>query len=284
MIRLSSEIKLLSAFAAAAIILTGTGLYAQTRDYRKTEKIINELMELKDTPVKQQEIPSGQEASSTGETQAPDRDAVLLKTGLDMYSSGNYENAEKIFRKLLDFSPDSAYSDTARIRLANIFMKRGKYEMAMQELSSVSEESGEYPAAMYETACCLSAQENYAGAITCFQTAAYTFPGHQLADDALLQSGILCLKTGKGHDALAAFASISTRYKDTESLDDAFFWIGKVFEQDRELQDIERARDIYRLFLKKSDAGEKYFKDSPLKDRVKKELKRIEENHFRIKQ
>ncbi len=286
MIKLSAGTKILSACAAAALFITGTDLSAQTRDYRKTEKIINELMKLKDPPAKtKQEVKQAEQVpSAAAETQAPDRDAVLLKTGLDMYNSENYENAEKIFRKLLDSSPDGAYSDTARIRLAKICMKRGKYEMAMQELSGISEDSGEYPAAMYETACCLRAQENFPGAITCFQTTAYTFPGHDLADDALLQAGILCLKIGRGHDALASFASISTRYSDTESSDDALFWIGKVFEQDRELRDIERARDIYRLFLKKADAGDRYFKDSPLNDRVKKELKRIEENHFKIKQ
>ncbi|MDR3238127.1 MAG: tetratricopeptide repeat protein [Spirochaetia bacterium] len=271
---------------ACALMIAVSAASAQTRDYKENEDILKQIQEYNNTkkPSSPPSAEADEDKAKKKKTEVPANDSVLLKTGINMFNSGNYENAAKNFRQIIDDYPQSPYADTARIWIGRIHIKKYEYAKAIEELASVAETSGEYPAARYDTGFCLNAQGDSAAAISCYQTVAYSFPEHELADDALLQSGILFAKTGKGDEAIAAFLLLSSRYKDRETVDDALFCMGKVFESDPELRDIERAREIYRLFLKKSEEGLPHFKDSPLKNKAARELKRIEENHFRIKQ
>ena len=279
-------------------------IHAQSRDAKETEAMLKQLQNNNETvtpskPIDATEsseallkknIPNSMPNDSTEETLSPKKseaasnDAVLFKTAIGMFNSGNYDNAAKAFEDIIRENSQSPHADSAKIYRGKIYIKKHEYRKAITELSSITEESGEYPIARYDTAFCLNANGDMVGAISCYQTIAYRFPDHELADDALLQSGILLSKNGKGNEAIAAFLQLSRQYKNRETIDDALYFMGKVFESDPALRDIERARDIYKLFLKKSEQGEQYFKESPLKDRVAKDLKRIEETYFRIQQ
>ena len=292
-------------FLAVLLIFSSVHLGAQTRDYRKTEEIINQILDNgepgvkppagtektgetekipQDNTVEQPEKPDEAEEETTAERAVvPGGDSVLLKSGISLFSSGDLETAGKSFNDLMEKYPASRHADTARIWLGRISIKKNDYSGAIEELSSINENSGEYPAAQYNIAYCLNARGNTASAISRYQLVAYRFSGHELADDALLQAGILFARQGKGNEAISAFITILKQYKNRETVDDALFNLGRVFESDPTLRDIERASRIYRLFLKKSEQGLPHFKNSPLKDRVARDLAHIEKTYFRKK-
>lgn len=276
--------------ALPLILFAAVALNAQTRDYRQTETIIKKLLDKpKAAPAENTGSASGtasanEDLTSNKTVAEPNADAVLLKTGLSMFNSGSYTAAEKNFSKLISEYPDSPYTDTARIRLGQIYIKENEYDKAMETFAEVNEFSGEYPAALFDTGYCLNAKTDVTSAISCYQTVAYSFPDHELADDALVRAGLLFLQTGKGSEALSTFIDVVSKYKNRETVDESVFYMAKVYEQDAGLRDIERARDIYKLFLKKAAAGEKHFANSPLKERAERELARINSTYFRIKE
>lgn len=296
-------IKLLTAVPVTAFIfafaLCEIG-FAQTRDSKQTEDIINHIQnnsetgtpqkikdaEQNNTETKNTDLTQTEEETSQtkNKTDAASNDSALFKTGINLFNSGSYENAAKTLETIINDFPQSPHADSAKVYRGKIFIKKREYDRAISELSTIEEGSGEYPTALYDTAYSLNARGDIINAISYYQTVAYRFPDHELADNALLQSGILLSKTGKGNEAIAAFLQLSAQYKDRETVDDALFFMGKVFESDPSLRDIERARDIYKLFLQKSRDGVLHFKDSPLRDRAARDLRRIEETYFRIRE
>jgi len=265
--------------------------YPQTRNYKENEDILRQIKEYNQAEKSLEETsPTGESEKENNEkdkkkkSETPGADSALLKTGLSLFNSGSYDGAAKNLNELVNSYPQSPYVDISKIWLGKIYAKKHDYAKAIQELSSIPETSGEYPAARFDTAFCLTNMGDTLAAISCYQTIATRFPNHELADNALLRSGILFAEIGKGTEAASAFFLITSRYKDRETVDDALFYLAMIFEKDPGLRDIERARDIYRLFLKKSAEGEIHFKDSPLKEKAARELKRIEEIYFKIKQ
>jgi TolA-binding protein len=167
--------------------------------------------------------------------------------------------------------------------LGRIYIRKYLYDKAIEQFSGINEKSGEYPAGQYNTALCLELQGDTVSAVSGYQTVAYRFPAHELADNAMLQAGILFLKLQRGKEAAASFTSVLQQYRDRETADDALFHLGKVFEKDPVLRDLERARSIYRLFLKKADAGVTQYRNSPLRERVGRDLRHLEQSYFRMK-
>jgi len=286
-------------FLLLASVFLADNVYAQTRNYKENEDILKQIKEYNQAEKSLEEASSDTESEKENDekdkkndekdkkkkkTETPGADAALLKTGLSLFNSGSYDGASKDLNELVNSYPESPHADTARIWLGKIHIKKYEYAKAIQELSAIPETSGEYPAARFDTAFCLKSMGNTDAAISCYQTIATRFPNHHLADNALLRSGILFAEIGKGSEAASAFFLINSRYSDRETVDDALFYLAMIFEKDPELRDIERARDIYRLFLKKSAEGATHFKDSPLKEKAARELKRIEETYFKIKQ
>jgi len=278
-------------FLLLASALFTQNAYPQTRNYKENENILRQIKKYSQAEKSLEEAPPTGESEKENDekdkkkkTEAPDADSALLKTGLSLFNSGSYDGASKELNELINSYPQSPYVDTARIWLGKIYTKKYEYAKAIQELSAIPETSGEYPAARFDTAFCLKGMGDTLGAISCYQIIAVRFPNHDLADKALLCSGILFAEIGKGSEAASAFFLITSRYSDRETVDDALFYLAMVFEKDPELRDIERTRDIYKLFLKKSAEGEPHFKDSPLKEKAAYELKRIEEIYFKIKQ
>ncbi|MCL1910876.1 MAG: tetratricopeptide repeat protein [Leptospirales bacterium] len=283
--------KLSAIFMLLAGALLTQNAYPQTRNYKENEDILRQIKEYNQAEKSLEEAAPGEESEKEDnekdkkkKAENPGADSALLKTGLSLFNSGSYDGAAKNLNELVSAYPQSPYADTARIWLGKIYVKKYEYAKAIQELSAIPETSGEYPAARFDTAFCLKSMGDTLAAISGYQTIATRFPNHELADKALLRSGILFAEIGKGSEAASAFFIITSRYSDRETVDDALFYLAAIFEKDPELRDIERARDIYKLFLKKSAEGEPHFKDSPLKEKAARELKRIEEIYFKIKQ
>ena len=210
-------------------------------------------------------------------------DEVLFSTGIQLYNSGAYDQSLTRFSNLLKQYPSSPYTDSARIYISKNLLRKYRYSDAIETLSKVSEKSGVYPAALYETGEASIMKGERLAAVDYFQKIAALFPGHELADNALLRSASIFLYLEKGHQAAEASIRIIKEYSKNDTVDDAYFLLARIFETDPELKDMERAAEFYRLFLKKAAKGDPLFSDSPLKDRVKRNLDAIEKNHLRLK-
>lgn len=267
-----------------------------SKDFNKTEEIINTLLKTREetehVPAKSPVITkkTGKRPVEEKEEKADEKpagmsspDEVLLKTGIQLYNSNLLDHAEEKFRELVREYPRSPYLDNSRIWLSRIYIKKYKYGDAIKELSEIKSDSGEYPLSLYNTGYCHMAEGNEIKSIEFFHRVSSRFPEHQLADNAILYSGKIFLRNRKGDQALESAIKLIKFYGQRETADDAYYLLGKIYEKDPLLKDPEIARTIYRKFLKKANSGDPVFSRSPLKIRVKKDLRYIEKNYFRLK-
>ncbi len=207
-------------------------------------------------------------------------DEMFYRAGIAFYNTEMYEAAGKKFSEMRSKYPDSQFAQSAIVWSGKVNMKLNKYDKAIGDFSSVSEESGEYPASLFHLGETYLKAGNPAGAINSFYKLSSQFPQYELADEALIRLGMIYLNEQKGTLALDAAAKVIKFYGTKNKVPDAYYLIGKVYERDQVLRDIETARKIYKIFLKKADQSPQ-FKNSPLLIRVKRDLKYIESNYFR---
>jgi TolA-binding protein len=222
--------------------------------------------------------------TSAKEETAPrvtNEEQVLLKTGIDFYNNGLYDHSLKKFQELSTKFPQGTYRDSARFWMGKIYLKQYRYDDANREFSSVTAESGDYPASLFYMGDSSLMKGNQISAIEYYQRVQAQFPAHELADKALLNTGRLYLNQQKGAQALDSAVKIIKYYKDRDTVDDAYYLMGKVYERDPRLKDIETARKIYRQFIKKGETDPRFGK-SPLKKRVQEDLQRIDNMYFKL--
>jgi len=208
-------------------------------------------------------------------------DEVLLRTGIQSYSDGFFESANKIFIELKINYPQSPYLDTATILNGKIYLKAKRFTEALREFNLIDKDSGEYPTALFYISNIHEREGNLINAIKYLNTLTSQFPEHEVADDALLKLGNLYLNANNGSQALEAGIRVIKYYPERETEDDAFFLIGKVFEKDRILKDFEVARQVYKIFIKKAIKERiPKFMNSPFRKRVEINLKYIEKTFF----
>lgn len=208
-------------------------------------------------------------------------DEALYNTGVDFYNSQLYEAAVKSFGELKSKHPQSQRLHSAMIYSGKAHMRLREYGKALDDLSAVPAESGEYQASLFQQGEAKLGLGNRTEAITLFYRVATQFPQLPLADDALIRASQVFLEERKGRQALDAAVKVIRYYGDRETVDDAYFMIGQVYEKDPEVRDVEVSRKVYRVFIRKAEAHEKYFDGSPLLRRVKRELKALENRYFR---
>ncbi|MBN2159276.1 MAG: tetratricopeptide repeat protein [Spirochaetes bacterium] len=301
----------------AVPLLCGGGLVAENlaRDFHQTEDIINNI--LSDDSGKTQAVEGEQPAASAGAesnkqdaatpvegkkapgnaSAAPGRkgspvkeeiaprvsgeEQMLLKTGTDFYNNGMYDHSLKKFRELAEKFPQGIYRDTARFWTGMINMKQYRYDDAIKEFSAISPESFDYPAALYYTGESYQMKGDQVTSIEYYQKVYARFPAHRLADKALLNIGMLFLGQKKGGQALDSAVRLIKAYRDRDTVDDAYYLLGQVYEKDPQFRDIETARKIYRQFIRKGETDDRFGK-SPLKKRVEADLRRIESVYFKM--
>lgn len=285
------------------IIFSITWCYA--KDFHKTEEIINNILtEEKDSSSEQKKsIPQAEQIikeedstekqkdtepvkendeESAKRTAMSGKDEIILKTGIQLYESGMYEHSLTRFNDIINNYTTSKFIDSARMWSGKIYLRKYEYDNAIKVFDSVSEKSGEYPAALFYKGEALRIKGETTSAIENYQKVSSSYPDNELADNSILLTGKLYLLNGKGYQALESALKIIRYYKDAESVDDAYYLIAKIYEKDPMLKDIEMSRKFYRAFLKKADIGQKHFTDSPLKDVVKKDLEYLDKTFFRL--
>lgn len=224
--------------------------------------------------------------SSAREESAPrvtNDEQILLKTGIEFFNNSLYDHSLKKFQDLSTKYPQGTFKDSARFWMGKVYLKQYKYDDAIREFSSVTAESGDFPASLYYTGESYLMKGNQISAIEFYQRVQAQFPANELADKALLNVGRLYLGQQKGSQALDSAVKIIKYYKDRDTVDDAYYLMGKVYEKDPRLKDIETARKIYRQFIKKGESDPR-FGSSPLKKRVQEDLQRIDKMYFRLEQ
>ncbi|HON15766.1 MAG TPA: tetratricopeptide repeat protein [Spirochaetota bacterium] len=209
------------------------------------------------------------------------KDEILFKTGIQLFETSMYDHSLAKFKELLNTYPSSKFADSAHIWLGKIYIRKYQYDDAIREFDSVKENSGEYPASLYYKGDSYKLKGDSIKAIENYNKLAGEFPENDLADNAIINIGKLYLAESKGYQALEAGLKIVKYYKDSESIDDAYYLIGKVYEKDSILKDIELAHKYYRMFLKKAENKEKYFVDSPLLQLVKSDIQFLEKTYFK---
>lgn len=283
------------------ILLITFPLYS--KDYHKTEEIINIILneesnsknkndkqsaEIKDVK------PSGSEAKKDTDKKDDDKetkdknsamsgkDEVLLKTGIQLYENGLYEHSLIRFTDLIKNYPSSKFINSSRMFAGKIFIKQYKYNEAIKQFDEIKEQSGEYQAALYYKAESYRYKGEPFTAIEYYQKLSSSYPDHELADNAVLNSGKLYLNNNKGYQALESSIKIIRYYKDRDTIDDAYYLIAKVYEKDPLLKDMEMSRKFYKIFLQKSEDNQKHFTDSPLLPAVKRDLQHLENTYFKF--
>lgn len=242
----------------------------------KDEGDAAELVSKEEKPM----ITKDQKKKSSAKGQAS-ADEALYKSGIDFFNANLFEASIKSFDELKTKHKESPRLHSALIYSGKAFMRLGNFSKASEELSAVPFESGEYPASLFFLAESQIGMGKKDDAIATLYRLSTQYPQTSLADDALVYLSQIFLQEKKGHQALEATVKIIRHYSDRETIDDAYFMIGQIYEKDPALRDIEVSRKIYRIFIEKAGAGEKHFSDSPLLRRVKRELKSLEKRYFR---
>ena len=213
--------------------------------------------------------------------QISSEEQALFKTGIDFYNSGLYEHSLKKFQELAAKFPQGSFKDGSRSWMGRVYLKLYRYDEAIKEFSAVPKDSGEYPSAVFHLGESYLMKGDQISAIENFEKVYMQSPQNELADKALLSAGKLYLSQNKGAQALDSVVKLIKYYKDRDTIDDAYYLMAKIYEQDVRFKDVETARKIYRQFLKKGESDERFGK-SPLRKRVLEDLARIEKIYFRM--
>jgi len=279
--------KIKSTLILILLFLVYGNLYSA--NLNKIENSINNI--LKDSPKKEKKKnkDSTDSKSNNEQNQKDDspnltmsaEDEVILKTAIDQYNNELYNYSLKKFQSILNKYPNSQYADTSKIWIGKIYIRLNKLEKAIEIFNQIKKDSGEYPASLFFIAKCYRAKGERVKAIEEFQLIFSQFPNHDLADNSMLETAKLYLSKGMGTQALEISVKLIKYYKNRDTIDDAYYLIGKIFQRDPILKDFEKAKNFYKLFLKKAKSGQKFFIDSPLLKRVKNDLTSIENSYLK---
>lgn len=285
--------------AVLLIILCSAGV--QSKDFNKTEEMIDTILSEESTSgVKQEkektDQQTGDEAALTEETgtetkddEAASRknamsgkDESIYKTAIQLYETGYFDHSLAKFNEIITSHSDSKFLDNAHVWAGRIYIKKYRYDDAIKEFESVRDTSGEYPASLFYKAEAYRYKGDKISSIEFYQKYASEYPGDPLAAYSILNAGKLYLGNKQGTQSLEAAIRLIKNYPDSDTIDDAYYLIAKIYEKDPVLKDVESARKYYRIFLKKAANNEKYFFDSPLLPAVKRDMEHLEKTHFKM--
>ncbi len=273
-----------------------------SKDYHKTEEMINSILTeenssnkkaeavetVKDEKTAGTESEKQNDAKKTEEEDAKKnsamtgKDEVLLKTGIQLYENGLLDHSIARFTDLIKNYPSSPFLNNARMFAGKIYLKKYQYDEAIKQFDEIKEKSGEYQAALFYKAEAYKHKGDHINAIEYYQKLSSSYPEHALADIAILSSGKLYLNSNKGYPALESAIKIIRYYKERDTVDDAYYLIAKIYEKDPLLKDLEMSRKFYKQFISKAELNQKHFADSPLLPAVKKDLEHLEKTYFKF--
>lgn len=286
-------------FITLLIIISSVSV--QSKDFNKTEEMIDTILsEESGSAVKQEKEKTEQQAGDEAAVKAEDetaaqddaaasrknamsgKDESIYKTAIQLYETGYYDHSLAKFNEIISNHADSKFLDNAHVWAGRIYIKKYRYDDAIKEFDSVRDTSGEYPASLFYKAEAYRYKGDKISSIEYYQKYASEYPGDPLAPYSILNAGKLYLGNKQGTQSLEAAIKLIKNYPDSDTIDDAYYLIAKIYEKDPVLKDVETARKYYKIFLRKAANNEKYFVDSPLLPAVKRDMERLEKTHFKM--
>ena len=283
------------------LLIITISMGVQSRDFNKTEEMIKTILSEENTSAIKEQNEQGdlqqaddaatstEDETGTKEDAAPSRknsmsgkDESIYKTAIRLYETGYYDHSLAKFNEIINSHGDSKFLANARVWAGRIYIKKYKYNDAIKEFDSVRDTSGEYPASLFYRAEAYRYKGDKISSIEFYQKYASEYPGDPLAPYSILNAGKLYLSDKQGTKSLEAAIRLIKNYPDSDTLDDAYYLIAKIYEKDPVLRDVELARRYYRIFLRKAANNEKYFSDSPLLPAVKRDMEHLEKTHFKM--
>jgi outer membrane protein assembly factor BamD (BamD/ComL family) len=211
-------------------------------------------------------------------------DKTLLESGIHFYEAGNNAAAIDKLQQIRSKYPASPYVDQSSIWLARVLLRDGKTKEALAELAKIGEESGEYPYSLFLAGQIYKTDRKFDEAVESFSKISARFPGHDLADDALIETGKIQLSQNNGQLALNAAAQVVRSYADRDMLDDAYYLIGMVLEKDATMRDLEKAYLVFKKFVYRAEVEKAdVFAKSPLLERVRQEIQYLDKNFLKVR-
>lgn len=208
-------------------------------------------------------------------------DKVLLESAVNYYNSGNMDASLKKLQDLEKTYPQSLYLDQTSLWKAKIYKRQGNIAQALEALKPIKKDSGEYPSALFLAGEIYYSGKRYEGAKDFFFKLASMFPGNDLADDSLIYLSRIYLAAGNGQRALETAVQLLTNYPDRDTADDAYFMLAQIYMKDKSLQDLQKARALYKKFINKAEnKNDPIFAKSPLLARVKRDYNYINKYYF----
>ncbi|NLV68901.1 MAG: tetratricopeptide repeat protein, partial [Spirochaetes bacterium] len=234
---------------ALLIITFSTGV--QSKDFNKTEEMIETILsEESGSAVKQQteqvdlqqaddtttstenETGTEEDAASSRKNSMSGKDESIYKTAIRLYETGYYDHSLAKFNEIISSYSDSKFLDNAHIWAGRIYIKKYKYDDAIKEFDSVRDTSGEYPASLFYKAEAYRYKGDKISSIEFYQKYASEYPGDPLAAYSILNAGKLYLGNKQGTESLEAAIRLIKNYPDSDTIDDAYYLIAKIYEKD----------------------------------------------------
>lgn len=286
-----------------ALLIFAFSTVVQSKDFNKTSEMIDTILseentsDVKDKTVQTEQQPgedsvltdeadaeagTQDDASASRKNSMSGKDESIYKTAIQLYETGYYDHSLSKFNEIINNHSDSKFLDNAHVWAGRIYIKKYRYDDALKELDNVRETSGEYPASLFYKAEAYRYKGDRISSIEFYQKYASEYPGDPLAPYSILNAGKLYLGNRQGTQSLEAAIRLIKHYPESDTIDDAYYLIAKIYEKDPVLKDAESARKYYKIFLKKAANNEKYFFDSPLLPAVKRDMEHLEKTHFKM--
>ncbi len=286
-----------------ALLIFAFSTVVQSKDFNKTSEMIDTILseentsDVKDETGQTEQQPgedsvltdeadaeagTQDDASASRKNSMSGKDESIYKTAIQLYETGYYDHSLSKFNEIINNHSDSKFLDNAHVWAGRIYIKKYRYDDALKELDNVRETSGEYPASLFYKAEAYRYKGDRISSIEFYQKYASEYPGDPLAPYSILNAGKLFLGNRQGTQSLEAAIRIIKHYPESDTIDDAYYLIAKIYEKDPVLKDAESARKYYKIFLKKAANNEKYFFDSPLLPAVKRDMEHLEKTHFKM--
>ncbi|MBI3038383.1 tetratricopeptide repeat protein [bacterium] len=182
----------------------------------------------------------------------PNQEKALLKKAMEFFRSGDLENAEKKFNEFIENYPKSEVIDNACYNLAQVYMKLGEKQKALEWLNYLLKHFSKSDA-------CYMAKDEQIALMQELGIAPSEIP------DDLFQSGKKAYAAGEFDQAEEIFLSFIQKYPDCDLLDNVHFNLALIYKKRGDIEKAKQQVDIILERFPESDSAT-YAQDLLLED------------------
>ncbi len=190
----------------------------------------------------------------------------LLYVGKNLFNKNELKASEDSFMELLQKYPDSKYKDEVTYMLGQIMLKKKRYDEALMYFTKIVEDfkgSSYRGKAFYYSAYIYFIKKDYNKAIQLLSNMKYEFPGKNILYKGYILAGDIYIARGNIITGIEEYKQAiinKNRYSD-----EALFKLGKVYENNKEVRNLEEAVKYYKRIIDNYPDSEYYLS---AKDRI----------------